>query len=94
MVEHLLDVQEVTGSSPVPSTTIPRPFGLGIFLLWTVQDENRAAAHSAVSKATVRLCLARGFQPVGMSTGMRERSGDFFVVDGTGLEQHGRAQRR
>ena len=24
---------------------------------------------------------------------MRERSGDFFVVDGTGLEQHGRAQR-
>ena len=25
---------------------IPRPFGLGIFLWWTVQDENRAA-HSA-----------------------------------------------
>ena len=24
----------------------PRPFGLGIFLWWTVQDENRAA-HSA-----------------------------------------------
>ena len=31
LVEHLLDVQEVTGSSPVPSTMIPRPFGLGIF---------------------------------------------------------------
>ena len=40
LVEHLLDVQEVTGSSPVPSTTIPRPFGLGIFLWWTVQDLN------------------------------------------------------
>ena len=40
LVEHLLDVQEVTGSSPVPSTTIPRPFGLGIFLWWTAQDSN------------------------------------------------------
>ena len=40
LVEHLLDVQEVTGSSPVPSTKIPRPFGLGIFLWWTVQDSN------------------------------------------------------
>ena len=38
LVEHLLDVQEVTGSSPVPSTMIPRPFGLGIFLWWAVQD--------------------------------------------------------
>ena len=45
-----------------------RPFGLGIFLWWTVQDSNRAAAHSAVSKATVRLCLARGSQRLGMST--------------------------
>ena len=36
----------------------------------TVQDSNRAAAHSAVSKATVRLCLARGSQRIGMSTGM------------------------
>ena len=34
----------------------------------TVQDSNRAAAHSAVSKATVRLCLARGSQRLGMST--------------------------
>ena len=30
-------------------------------------DSNRAAARSAASKATVRLCLARGSQPVGMS---------------------------
>ena len=34
----------------------------------TVQGSNRAAAHSAVSKATVRLCLARGSQRLGMST--------------------------
>ena len=46
LVEHLLDVQEVTGSSPVPSTTIPRPFGLGIFLWWTVQDSNSTAERS------------------------------------------------
>ena len=32
------------------------------------RGSNRAAAHSAASKATVRLCLARGFQHVGMST--------------------------
>ena len=31
------------------------------------EDSNRAAAHSAASKATVRLCLARGSQRVGMS---------------------------
>ena len=33
-------------------------------------NATRKAAHSAVSKATVRLCLARGSQRVGMSTGM------------------------
>ena len=37
-------------------------------LVVAVQDSNRAAAHSAVSKATVRLCLARGSQRLGMST--------------------------
>ena len=40
LVEHLLDVQEVTGSSPVPSTTSPQTFGLGIFCLVVVQDSN------------------------------------------------------
>ena len=40
----------------------------GLFSWWAVQDSNRAAAHSAVSKATVRLCLARGSQRLGMST--------------------------
>ena len=68
LVEHLLDVQEVTGSSPVPSTTSPDQTIWGLFSWWTVQDSNRAAAHSAVSKATVRLCLARGSQRLGMST--------------------------
>ena len=52
-------------------------------LWWTVQGSNRAAAHSAVSKATVRLCLARGSQRIGMSTGMTAVCGG-----GTGLEQH------
>ena len=32
------------------------------------RGSNKAAAHSAASKATVRLCLARGSQSVGMST--------------------------
>ena len=69
LVEHLLDVQEVTGSSPVPSTTSPQTKKVwGLFSWWTVQGSNRAAAHSAVSKATVRLCLARGSQRLGMST--------------------------
>ena len=41
----------------------------GLVFLFSVrrEDSNRAAAHSAASKATVRLCLARGSQPVGMS---------------------------
>ena len=60
----------------------------------TVQDSNRAAAHSAVSKATVRLCLARGSQRLGMSTKKDAARpfglGTFFVVDGTGREQQRR----
>ena len=48
---------------------VPRPKGLGTFFVVAVQGSNRAAAHSAVSKATVRLCLARGSQRLGiMST--------------------------
>ena len=39
------------------------------FFFGAKEDLNKAAAHSAVSKATVRLCLARGSQCVGMSTG-------------------------
>ena len=37
------------------------------FCLHSGRDSNRAAAHSAASKATVRLCLARGSQRLGMS---------------------------
>ena len=37
------------------------------FFLCNREDSNKAAARSAASKATVRLCLARGSQPVGMS---------------------------
>ena len=39
-----------------------------LFCLRDGRGSNRAAAHSTVSKATVRLCLARGFQRLGMST--------------------------
>ena len=55
-------------------------------------NATRKAAHSAVSKATVRLCLARGSQRLGMSTKKDADHlvwGFFFVVDGTGLEQGG-----
>ena len=37
------------------------------FLSARWKGSNRAAAHSAASKATVRLCLARGSQRLGMS---------------------------
>ena len=49
LVEHLLDVQEVTGSSPVPSTTkkVPRPKGLGTFFVVAVQDSNSTATPQA-----------------------------------------------
>ena len=42
LVEHLLDVQEVTGSSPVPSTTSPDHSVWGFFVV-AAQDLNRAA---------------------------------------------------
>ena len=73
--------EEVLGSSAVenaPPKQEPLTLVRGFFVVSstnprrsrTVQDSNRAAAHSAVSKATVRLCLARGSQRLGMSTGM------------------------
>ena len=71
--------EEVLGSSAVenaPPKQEPLTLVRGFFVASstnprrsrTVQGSNRAAAHSAVSKATVRLCLARGFQRIGMST--------------------------
>ena len=43
-------------------------FVFWFFFFGAKEDLNKAAAHSAVSKATVRLCLARGSQRLGMST--------------------------
>ena len=89
LVEHLLDVQEVTGSSPVPSTTIPRPVGRGIFLWWAVQDENRAALTTPVGRVSNQpsgLLLSPRFP-----TARNVYRDDYrFVVDGTGLEQQRR----
>ena len=45
LVEHLLDVQEVTGSSPVPSTkTRASDLGQRLLFWWTVQDSNSSGA--------------------------------------------------
>ena len=43
------------------------------------RGSNRAAARSAASKATVRLCLACGSQPVGMSAVEAVKSKDFMA---------------
>ena len=79
-------MQEVTGSSPVPSTTIPRPFGLGIFLWWTVQGSNRAALTTPVGRVSN--------QPSGLLLSPRfpaarnvYRDDYRLVVDGTGLQR-------
>ncbi len=70
LVEHLLDVQEVTGSSPVPSTkTRASDFGQGLFScvihqLMLEQDGTgleRATVRSTGTKAPVGLWLARGW---------------------------------
>ena len=53
-------------------------------------NATRKAAHSAVSKATVRLCLARGSQRLGMSTkkdAARPFGQGLFVVEVTGLQR-------
>ena len=60
LVEHLLDVQEVTGSSPVPSTTNKKSsdFRLRIFCLWwAVQDENRDEQRQGIIVAMVSCLL-------------------------------------
>ena len=71
LVEHLLDVQEVTGSSPVPSTTSPQTKRSGDFFRGggTGLEQHVPSAAKAI-KAPVGLCLARGSQRLGMSTGM------------------------
>ena len=52
------------------------------FCLHDGRGSNKAAAHSAASKATVRLCLACGSQRIGMSTveAVTERFHGFFAL--------------
>ena len=59
------------------------------FFLCNREDSNRAAAHSAASKATVRLCLARGSQRLGMSTkkDVDHLVRGFFVASSTNPRQ-------
>ena len=70
LVEHLLDVQEVTGSSPVPSTTSPQTFWSGDFFRGgrcTGLEQHGHAAGGATN-TPVGCLLVRGSQCVGMST--------------------------
>ena len=70
LVEHLLDVQEVTGSSPVPSTTSPQTFGLGtFFVVGGTGLEQHGHAAGGAANTPVGCLLVRGFQRSGMSTG-------------------------
>ena len=71
LVEHLLDVQEVTGSSPVPSTTSPQTERSGDFFRGggTGLEQHGHAAGGATN-TPVGCLLVRGSQRIGMSTGM------------------------
>ena len=96
LVEHLLDVQEVTGSSPVPSTTSPQTKKVwGLFSWWRYRTRTARPRRRRGNKHPVGCLLVRGSQRLGMSTKKDAviRSGDFFVVDGTGLEQQQRRPR-
>lgn len=55
-------------SSPLPRTKNQYTSCAGFSFCAREGTSNKAAAHSAASKATVRLCLARGSQRLGMST--------------------------
>ena len=81
--------EEVLGSSAVDNAPPRSPDQLvwGFFCGGRYRTRTARPSAAKVTKAPVGLWLVRGSQPVGMSTGMRERSGDFFVVDGTG--RHG-----
>ena len=82
-------MQEVTGSSPVPSTTKSSDFRLRIFCLVAVQDSNRAALTTPVGRVSN--------QPSGLLLSPRfptrrnvYRDDCRFVVGGTELEQQRR----
>ena len=73
-----------------------RPFGLGtFFVVGGTGLEQHGHAAGRATNTPVGCLLVRGSQYVGMSTKKdAARSfglGTFFVVDGTGLEQHGHA---
>ena len=85
LVEHLLDVQEVTGSSPVPSTTSPQTFGLGtFFVVGGTGLEQHGHAAGGATNTPVGCLLVRGSQCVGMSIKKDAARpfglGTFFVV--------------
>ena len=101
LVEHLLDVQEVTGSSPVPSTkTRASDLGQGLFITSstnprqsrTVQGENRAALTTPVGRVSNQpsgLLLSPRF-PTARNVYQERchqtiRSGDFFVAAAVSL---------
>ena len=87
LVEHLLDVQEVTGSSPVPSTkTRASDFGQGLFVASstnpcqrrTVQDSNSNEQRQGIIVAMVscllcdRMIISQRLSPV-LSYAQNER---------------------
>ena len=64
---------------PAPRKTRTRLCSGFSFCQHDGRGSNRAAARSAASKATVRLCLACGSQHVGMSTVEAVKSKDFMA---------------
>ena len=86
LVEHLLDVQEVTGSSPVPSTTKKSPDRSRIPVDIPTGWEPRAKQSRTVALLTA-LCAAALFESCTAHHKKIPRpNGLGIVVDGTGLE--------
>ena len=87
LVEHLLDVQEVTGSSPVPSTTSPQTKKVwGLFLWWRYRTRTARAERSEGNQSPSGALISARF-PTPRNV---YRDNCRFVVDGTGLEQQRR----
>ena len=71
---------------------IPRPFGLGIFCGGRYRTRTARAERSEGNQSPSRALISARF-PTRRNVYQERcrqtiRSGDFFVVDGTGLEQH------
>ena len=87
LVEHLLDVQEVTGSSPVPSTTSPQTKKVwGLFSWWRYRTKTARAERSEGNQSPSGALISARF-PTHRNV---YRDDCRFVVDGTGLEQQRR----